>query len=238
MASDTVEVPVLLVSNSSLDIFPNNTVASFKNQLFKPLELSNSESWEVAMKEVSYTKSWFQFTSPQEIIIARRYVRQIADKRWQNQNISSYTTLRPLQPRSYQNVEEVVTDVNDILRSHGQSTYLKLIPGRNSVQVESIVLKDDNLRRNYFEMPIFSDELTMFLGLNLVYETLLNKELSDNKIVISNATNEFFDNTLNVIAHRRDVTKLAPSQRGKYRYDPLTSIGKQSETVSQSINNR
>ena len=45
-----------LPSNSSLEYFPNNTVANFEVKLAEPLELTRE--WEVELTEIKYPQSW------------------------------------------------------------------------------------------------------------------------------------------------------------------------------------
>ena len=48
---------VTLPSNSSMGIFPDNTLAHYVTHLSKPLELRGK--WEVAICGISYTRSWY-----------------------------------------------------------------------------------------------------------------------------------------------------------------------------------
>lgn len=50
---------VILPSNASLDVFPNNSLASYTVQLPYPINLSTKSSWEVALAEVQFKKSWY-----------------------------------------------------------------------------------------------------------------------------------------------------------------------------------
>lgn len=50
---------VILPSNASLDVFPNNSLASYTVQLPYPINLSTKSSWEVALAEIQFKKSWY-----------------------------------------------------------------------------------------------------------------------------------------------------------------------------------
>ena len=52
---------VHLVSNASMDIFRENTMASFRNQLAGPLELTGS--WQVALESIIFPTSIKNVTS-------------------------------------------------------------------------------------------------------------------------------------------------------------------------------
>lgn len=49
---------LVLPSNSSLDIFPTNTIGTYTTNLLEGLDLP-SGSWEIGLTEIQYTRSWF-----------------------------------------------------------------------------------------------------------------------------------------------------------------------------------
>lgn len=51
---------VTLPSNSSMNVYPDNTLTYFTTLLSKPLDLRGK--WEVAMTGISYTRSWYDIT--------------------------------------------------------------------------------------------------------------------------------------------------------------------------------
>ena len=52
MLTDSKEIFIDLVSNASMDIFPENTLSKFKNRLSQPLRLSGN--WVVGVQEIFY----------------------------------------------------------------------------------------------------------------------------------------------------------------------------------------
>lgn len=56
MASQHNGFYMTVVSNASMDLYPENTQAVFRNILNEPLDLKN---YEVALVEISYTETWF-----------------------------------------------------------------------------------------------------------------------------------------------------------------------------------
>ena len=48
---------VTLPSNSSMDIYPNNKILSFKVNLSETLQV-DPEHWEVALKEIQFLHLW------------------------------------------------------------------------------------------------------------------------------------------------------------------------------------
>lgn len=59
---------VVLPSNSSMTIYPDNKISSFKVQLPKPLQLDINK-WEVALSEIQYSHSWFNVRDGKNHII-------------------------------------------------------------------------------------------------------------------------------------------------------------------------
>ena len=51
---------VTVLSNESMKLFPNNTIARFRNAL--DLQLDFSKNYQVCLHDISFTKSWFNFT--------------------------------------------------------------------------------------------------------------------------------------------------------------------------------
>ena len=60
---------VTLPSNSSLDYFPKNTLTDYTTKL--PQRLDLDESWEVALSEVQYTRSWTNVSGKEALLIER-----------------------------------------------------------------------------------------------------------------------------------------------------------------------
>jgi len=46
---------VTLLSNTSENLYPDNTIAAFTAELARPVDLSSSDNWEVGVCEFSYT---------------------------------------------------------------------------------------------------------------------------------------------------------------------------------------
>ena len=58
---------ITLPSNTSLDLFPENTSASFMVRLFKPLDLRGE--WEVGLAEIQYPHTWYTIPQAQKFIV-------------------------------------------------------------------------------------------------------------------------------------------------------------------------
>lgn len=59
---------IVLPSNSSMKLYPNNRISSFKVNLPNPLEL-NATKWEVALSEVQFLHSWYNVREGKNLII-------------------------------------------------------------------------------------------------------------------------------------------------------------------------
>jgi hypothetical protein len=59
---------IVLPSNASMDIFPDNRLSHFKVRLPQRIELTND--WECGLSEISFTKSWYNMPSGENITIS------------------------------------------------------------------------------------------------------------------------------------------------------------------------
>lgn len=58
---------VVLSSNASLNVNPKNTVATYKVRLAKPIKFPHGTEWEVGLKDMSFTRSWYNLNYEQKI---------------------------------------------------------------------------------------------------------------------------------------------------------------------------
>ena len=93
MSSFTVE----LVSNSSFDCYPNNTLSSFTN--FLPQQISLDGEWEVAITELSYPSLYQNRTEGNFYL----------DEATPDTKPSDYYTL---DPGLYPSISEIVNEMN------------------------------------------------------------------------------------------------------------------------------
>src|SRR6266436_9128213 len=56
-----------LVSNSSIETFPNNTLGNFTTKLHQNVIFDPDDCVEVALTEISFTRSWYNVRNDQEI---------------------------------------------------------------------------------------------------------------------------------------------------------------------------
>jgi hypothetical protein len=62
---------VTLYSNASRDLFAENTLSSFTNQLAQPIDLGSVDEWEVGICEFSYPQAYVGNIPPKEVIGAK-----------------------------------------------------------------------------------------------------------------------------------------------------------------------
>ena len=58
---------VILPSNSSMDIYPDNKIPNFKVYLANPLQL-DSAKWEVGLSEIQFPHLWYNIREGKNII--------------------------------------------------------------------------------------------------------------------------------------------------------------------------
>lgn len=108
-----------LPSNSSMDYYPQNTVANFITQLSRPIKLDGS--WEVAIVEVHYPCSLLTL-GENSVVYIHAYPRdayeRIKTNAWEREEEPNFDTIVPiivvatLTPGDYTDVKEVIDIIN------------------------------------------------------------------------------------------------------------------------------
>ena len=96
MDSFTIE----LVSNASLQLFPNNTLSSFTN--FLPEQVNLNGQWEVGISEISYPSMYQNVTEGKFMF----YV----------ENLSKTTEDYYLEPGLYSSITDIVEGMNTLMQ--------------------------------------------------------------------------------------------------------------------------
>ena len=94
MESFTIE----LVSNSSAQLFPDNTLSSFRN--FLPEQLNLEGQWEVAISEISYPSRYQKFTEGKFMFLDKK--------------LSKSSKFYYLEPGFYPSITDIVEDMNTL----------------------------------------------------------------------------------------------------------------------------
>ena len=63
---------LMLPSNSSMDVFPNNTLSNFKVNLSQPINI-DPHKWEVGLAEIQFPVSWYNVRDGKKIYYKRHY---------------------------------------------------------------------------------------------------------------------------------------------------------------------
>lgn len=95
-----------LISNSSLNYYPENKTSSFTIHLPNKIELYNN--WEVAIVEIHYQYTFFNVTQNNN---------QINIEETDNENDKQCFTLE-IEPGYYDDIEDIVCKVNDVVKQH------------------------------------------------------------------------------------------------------------------------
>ena len=232
------DVPVVLVSNSSLKIYPENTISNFKNSLHTAIELSNDSDWFVAVSEFSYTKSWCQLPEDQEISIVRQYVRQVKTDSQEYENTKQIETrqLPSLKSQQFDTIWQLTKAINQIFVAQSASCLLSLLENGNGVRVETTVTTSAVTGDQFFDIPLFSEELTYFLGLHLTYATLFNSAVDVN-VIYSQEEATSNDLELYLLKRRKDKHgKFVNSRPHNFKLRSKSNpIGHQQDRLKRSF---
>ena len=125
MNSFTIE----LVSNTSGELFPGNTLSSFTN--FLPEQLNLEGLWEVAISEISYPSMYQKITE--------------GKLKFFGEKLSKSTSTCNLEPGLYTSITDIVEAMNrliqDIVRIHSLMIYTDLIEYNNFGDTKAPLLR-------------------------------------------------------------------------------------------------
>ena len=119
---------LMLPSNSSMDVFPDNTLSKFKVNLSQPIDL-NPHNWEVGLAEIQFPVSWYNIRKERNFVIKDIYntteaeanslfvlKRDMADPRLEfnreSQASLTYRTMLKIPAGYYSTVEDIVKYLN------------------------------------------------------------------------------------------------------------------------------
>lgn len=166
-----------LPSNSSMDIFPDNTVASFRTKLPGPLELGLGD-WEVGLSEIILPKTWNNITGRDHAHIA-----VVTDAKTPKRlNI-------PIPQGRYASVKNLLGTCNNALRAAGvKEVTFRTLPDRSTIGLEitqgvsSVILGRDIAFKLGFSKFAFSGPLD--LPSKLQVELSLKSEVPEAVVVV------------------------------------------------------
>ena len=155
---------VTLPSNSSIDIYPNNTLTKYIVRLPRTLYLK--EGFEVALAEIMYPVSWNTMSDPNSYAIDVVDLKQI-----------KFTTLFIPQAH-YQSIEELINKINEVLHHYFD---LNQMDNRTMRLVYDSLTEKTKYRGKYGFGLRISNELRDILGFE--YNVPLEKRLENDEDV-------------------------------------------------------
>lgn len=169
MEHDTLYV--FLASNASLEIHPENTLANFKTRLSKAIHFPHGTEWEVGIKEISFTKSWYTLNFDQKI----RFLRVVQDQKG-NFTKSLTPVQTTLKPGHYTSSRELVDELNKTLAVKEWDGKITLDEKKQTIAIvpngiHTAHPDNGKLLLQKVSYPLFSEELLEFLGLYSAYKS-------------------------------------------------------------------
>lgn len=132
---------VTLVSNSSMNIFPNNTTSSFTVHLSEKITLRGQ--WNVAIAEIHYNYNFFNVTSENNKVILSHAEPDSHSDNSLNKILPS--VIREIKTGYYNTIHDLIDSVNYLIKDHLHND-LKLLSidnTTNRTQVHKENLSDD-----------------------------------------------------------------------------------------------
>ena len=140
MDSFTIE----FVSNSSLQLFPNNTLSSFTN--FLPEQLNLDGQWEVAISEISYPSMYQNVTE-------RKFM-------FYDEKLSETTEAYYLEPGLYSSITDIVEAMNTLIqeRNNHRDTCITIKVSRVTQKIKVYLANEES------SLAIFGADLGHIFG--------------------------------------------------------------------------
>lgn len=111
-----------LLSNSSMEMFPDNTAANFNVNLPKKIILNGN--WKVALTEIQYPNTFHNVTRHSSKIIFKFF-----------NNSSSYTKTFQISEKEYKDIHSLVEAVNFGFQSQLGTSLIKYLPESNRIKI-------------------------------------------------------------------------------------------------------
>lgn len=118
---------IVLPSNSSTNIYPNNTVTSFRVKLAHPLVLNGL--WEVALSEIQYPRTWHNISetgSKSKLYILGRPIEFDIDEAYYNTPEELCSALNSAIQNSVNTIRYMYRDVSEYL-AHDKTRYGNIV---------------------------------------------------------------------------------------------------------------
>ena len=96
---------IVLPSNSSMDLFPNNKTSSFKVNLPNNLEL-DSAKWEVALSEIQFEHTWYNIRNGKNVIF-----KEMKNVSHEKETVGIRTKIT-IPPGYYSSVDDILMELD------------------------------------------------------------------------------------------------------------------------------
>lgn len=161
---------VFLASNASLDVNPENTISNYKVRLAKPIRFPQGTEWEVGLKDITFTHSWYTLNYEQSVKFF--HIRQDDDEKISKEISKTSTTLSP---GFYPSPEAVVRELQVSLEKMDWGGKIEIDRLTKTVVIKPhLITREKKLSKaryvSFLSYPLFSEELLEFLGVYSAYE--------------------------------------------------------------------
>lgn len=158
---------ISLPSNvSSTDYFASNSIGNYVTKLARRIKLDGK--WEVALMELSYTKSWYNLSFPEKMSIYDKQFEKIA-------------TL--VLEEGYYNISDLIQSMNDGFSLLADEMEPPLVEfNKHSGKVH--ILPGKSKEKGYL-YPFFSENICNMLGITDTYRRIFNRKTKVKRDVVT-----------------------------------------------------
>ena len=165
---------IMCPSNSSMKMFPRNTAAEFTVQLPEPLNLS--EEWEVGLKKIQITNSWFNIREGRNRFDMRLRMPNKEDGTRGDQLIDEcYVT-----PGKYESIEDIFQAMKSALASKWDA--YSIGKGTGSTKMVDVLNKNKDVEATLIgqgQPPQSFQGAANWYGIDLKYDNVTRRTIFD-----------------------------------------------------------
>lgn len=165
-----------------MDVNPGNKISNYKVRLAKPIRFAQGTEWEVGLKDISFTRSWYTLNFEQKI---KYFNIGQSEHGVISKTVSeAYATL---QPGYFTSPQSVINELAVTLRDNNWGGIIELNPLTKTVIVKPKVVtnitktKEKKKYISHLSYPLFSEELLEFLGLYSAYDHFFTEKLKSSR---------------------------------------------------------
>ena len=155
---------ISLVSNASMNIFPDNTIASFTNR-FDYIPMRLDENWVCGLTDIYYPVSWYNIPNEESISML----------------VGSQVNKLILSPNNFESPDKLVTAINDTIKQWSSIADIVNVPAYKVDRGRFVVDNDGVVKINGKETKMvikFSPNLDSVLGITQKRPIYLNEGMT------------------------------------------------------------